>query len=268
MPASSTMTSGRPTVTETPVAPDAAPDVTDLLGGRLRLLQPRDGYRTAIDPVLLAAAAPAEGWASGLDVGTGTGAIMLCLLARIASGHVTGLELFEDHAALAEASLALNGLETRGAVVRGDLRARPAPVAANAFDLVLSNPPYHGPGTTSPHSGRAAAHREEVGLEAWVRFCLRALKPRGTLCLIHRADRLDALLAALSPKAGAVEIIPLWPKAGVPARRVILRAMKGRRTGPALLPGLVLHTADGGYTMAAEKVLREGLSLDDAMGLY
>jgi tRNA1(Val) A37 N6-methylase TrmN6 len=241
---------------------------TDLLGGRLRLMQPAKGYRTAIDPVLLAAAAPETGWTRALDVGAGTGAVMLCLLARVGHGQVTGLECLEEHAALAEASLALNGLEARGAILRGDVLARPAPVPANAFDLVLTNPPYHGPGSASPHPGRAAAHREAVPLDAWVRFCLRALRPGGRLCLIHRADRLDALLAALSGKAGAVEILPLWPKAGRPAKRVILRAIKGRGTPPVLLPGLVLHAAAGGYTMAAEKVLREGLSLDAALDVY
>lgn len=241
---------------------------TPLLNGRVRLLQPADGYRTAIDPVLLAAAAPATGWQQALDVGTGTGAVMLCLLARLGRGRVTGLENHDPHADLAERALDLNGWRGHGGIVRGDVLARPAPVEANAFDLVLTNPPYHGPGSSSPHAGRDAAHRETVPLEAWVRFCLRALKPQGTLCVIHRADRLDTLLAAVGEKAGAVEVIPLWPRLGQPAKRVLLRAVKGRKTPLTLHAGLVLHEADGGYTMAAEKVLRQGLSLDAAMGLY
>lgn len=241
---------------------------TPLLDGRVRLLQPADGYRTAIDPVLLAAAAPATGWEQALDVGAGTGAVMLCLLARLGRGRVMGLERYDPHADLAEEAIALNGWRGHGGIVRGDVLARPAPVEANAYDLVLSNPPYHGPGSSSPHAGRDVAHREEVPLDAWVRFCLRALKPRGTLCLIHRADRLDGLLAALADKAGAVEVIPLWPRQGEAAKRVIVRAVKGRKTPMILHAGLVLHDGDGGYTMAAEKVLRQGLSLDTAMGLF
>jgi tRNA1Val (adenine37-N6)-methyltransferase len=56
--------------------------------------------------------------------------------------------------------------------------------------------------------------------------------------------------------------VPLWPKAGKPAKRLILRARKGIRTGVAMLPGLVLHEADGKYTGAAEAVLRDGVGLD------
>jgi len=103
---------------------------------------------------------------------------------------------------------------------------------------------------------------ESVPLADWLAFCLRMLRSRGSLCVIHRADRLDAILAALHGKAGAVEVIPLWPKAGQPARRVIVRALKGAKSPAILHPGLVLHHMDGTYTDAAQAVLRDGASLD------
>jgi tRNA1(Val) A37 N6-methylase TrmN6 len=39
---------------------------------------------------------------------------------------------------------------------------------------------------------------------------------------------------------------------------VIIRARKGLASPLRLLPGLVLHQADGAYTAAAEKILRGG----------
>ena len=88
------------------------------------------------------------------------------------------------------------------------------------------------------------------------------LARKGTLTVIHRADRLDAVLAGLDGRAGDVAVLPLWPKAGKAARRVVVSARKGV-AGPArLLPGLVLHEADGRYTAAADAVLREGAALD------
>lgn len=239
--------------------PEAAEDT--LLGGRVRLLQPGGGgYRAAIDPVLLAAAVPARDGEAVLDVGVGTGAALLCLMARCPGVAATGLELAPEHAALAERSLALNGW--RGRIVTGDLRARPAPVEGNAFDHVLTNPPYHGPGTRPPDDHRAGAHMEEVPLADWLGFCLRMLRPKGVLTLIHRADRLDGILAALAGKAGAVEVIPLWPKAGQAAKRVIVRARKGARTPAVLHPGLVLHGSDGAFTAEAQAILRDGAALD------
>ena len=55
--------------------------------------------------------------------------------------------------------------------------------------------------------------------------------------------------------------MPLWPKAGRAAKRVIVRARRGSRAPLRLLPGLVLHEADGRYTRAAEDVLRRGAAL-------
>src|SRR2546430_5584269 len=50
---------------------------------------------------------------------------------------------------------------------------------------------------------------------------------RSSLTFIHRADRLEALLALLAGKAGEIALYPLWPGAGKPAKRIILRARKG-----------------------------------------
>lgn len=247
--------------------PPPAPDpvtITTLLGGKVQLVQPKDGYRAAIDPVLLAAAVPSAGWRIGLDVGAGTGAAMLCLLARCQDRHIIGLEVQEDHARLARQSIALNQWQAQAHIVMGDIRLRPS-LTSNAFDQVLSNPPFHGPGTRPPHGGRAVAHMEEIPLEHWIGFCLRMLKPRGGLTVIHRADRLDELLSVLQGKAGAIEVIPLWPKRATPARRVIVRARKGMRTPMVLHPGLILHNSDGSFTDATEAILREGISLDEAL---
>lgn len=243
---------------------DETAQETELLGGRVRFLQPRQGYRAAIDPVLLAAAVPDGDWTSALDVGTGTGAAMLCLLSRCPKKRVAGVELLDAHADLARRSLRLNQMEERGAVVTADLRWRPT-LPPNSFDQVLTNPPFHGPGNVPAHQNRAVAHMESVPIDVWVGFCLRMLRPRGGLTMIHRADRVDDLLVSLHKKAGAVEVIPLWPRAGIAAKRVIIRARKGLKSPAVMHSGLVLHKADGSFTEQTEAILRGGLSLDQAM---
>ena len=78
----------------------------------------------------------------------------------------------------------------------------------------MSNPPFQKAGTHTPPPGasRALAHGEgSADLAAWISFCTRMLKPRGTLTLVHRADRLDDLIALLHGRFGAVTLIPLWP---------------------------------------------------------
>lgn len=231
-----------------------------LLGGRVMLRQPCRGYRAAIDPVLLAAAlsAPRARDRRCLDVGAGVGAAALCLAARLPQMRITGLELQADLARLMAENIALNRYQDRVDVVCGDVMAPPDAVPVGGFDQVMTNPPYHGPGTPPRDPSRACAH-QEVDLGAWIDFCLSRLRHKGRLTLIHRADRLDRVLGGLVGRAGAVTVLPLWPKpdAAVPGR-VIVSARKGVRSPMRLLRGITLHAADGTYTPAALEILAQG----------
>jgi tRNA1(Val) A37 N6-methylase TrmN6 len=129
----------------------------------------------------------------------------------------------------------------------------------------MANPPFMpaGSGRSPRNSGRAQAMVEgAVTLSGWLDFCLRMVRPGGTVTVIHRADRLDELLSGLTGRLGALAVLPLWPHAGEPAKRVIVTGRKGSGAPLTLLPGLVLHRPHGGYTPAAEKVLRAGEGID------
>jgi tRNA1(Val) A37 N6-methylase TrmN6 len=133
------------------------------------------------------------------------------------------------------------------------------------FDHVMTNPPFtpSGRGTRPPGEIKATANMEgEVDLSGWIKAAAKLLNPKGRLVVIHRADRLADLLAAMTGRGlGGIRILPLWPKSGRPAGRVIVSARNGSRRALELLPGLVLHGEDGGHTQAAEAVLRHGESL-------
>lgn len=239
-----------------------------LLDGRVRLRQRRGGYRVAIDPVLLAAAVPARQDERVLDAGVGTGAAALCLAARVDGVRITGLELFGEHVRLARENVTLNNWGDRIEIVAGDLARPPAELPAGLYDHVMANPP-HLPAAgsrPSPDPGKAAANIEgDADLAAWIRFCLSMARAGGTVTLIHRADRAAEVVAGLADGAGDLVTLPLLPAMGRDAKRVIVQARKdvgAEPSGPRLLPGLVLHLAGGGYTDAAEAVLRGGAALD------
>lgn len=227
-----------------------------LLDGRLILRQPVKGYRAAVDPVLLAAAVRAAPGHRVLDAGCGTGAAALCLAARLPHAAITGLEIQGAYAALARESAVLNRMEARVSIVEGDLAHPPE---LGTFDVVMTNPPFAAAGTPPPDAGLATAHMEShLGLAAWIKACLALAKTGGRLVVIHRADRVSELLAALSAGCGDIHVLPILPKAGEAARRVIVDAGKGRRTPDTLSAGFVLHEDDGRYTAAADAVLRGG----------
>ena len=236
-----------------------------LLDGAVRLRQPRQGYRAAIDPVFLAAAVPAWRGERVLELGVGNGAAALCLAHRVPGCGVVGLERQHDVAALAARNAALNGMADRVEIVAADLLDPPASVKARRFDHVMANPPYLPPGRADRRKPGARVASDVEGsadLRAWVDCALRRVKPRGTVTFIHRADRLDALLAAFEGRAGGIVVMPLWPKAGASAKRVIVRARTGVATPLVLTAGLVLHRPNGSFTDAAERILRGGAALD------
>ena len=237
-----------------------------LLGGRVRLLQPEKGYRAAIDPVLLAAAIDASPDQSILDVGCGVGAAALCLATRLRGISVVGIDVQDELVELARANAAANGLADRVTFLGGDLHDPPRELVPNSFDQVMTNPPFEVPGRgrLPPEASKARASVEDpLGFEGWLRSCLRLLRPKGRITLIHRADRLDEILSVLRREAGEILVFPLWPgPPTAPAKRVIIRARKAVRAPLRMAPGLVLHGNKGAYTPEAEAVLRHGEALN------
>lgn len=239
-----------------------------LLGGRLFMRQPKDGYRAAIDPVFLAAAVP-ETDGLVLDAGCGTGAASLCYGYRVPQARVTGLELRADWASIAEENLRANGMADRVAIVRGDLLQPPRDLTPGSFDEVMANPPYLAVDRAdmrNPPADAPATVEGEAKLADWIEFALAMAKPKGGITLVQRADRLDEILACLTGKAGGIVVFPLWPRApgtpgGQDARRIVLHARKGVGTPMRLAAGLVLHEDDGAYTDAAQSILTDGLAL-------
>jgi tRNA1(Val) A37 N6-methylase TrmN6 len=246
--------------------------VTDdaLLGGRLKLLQPARGHRAGHDAILLAAAAPRATHA--VDLGAGVGAAGLALLVRGAARHVALVDVDQDLVRLAAANAERNGFAERVTAVQAEVstlarRGGPAKPAAAGADLVVMNPPFNDPRQhrSSPDPRRRRAHAAaETDVAQWIATAERLLRGNGRLILIHRPEKIAAILAALEGRFGAVELIPVQARAGAPAIRLIVRAQKGKRTPLAMLPPFVLAGDDGLPTHAAEAVLRGAGALDSA----
>ena len=237
-----------------------------LLGGRVRLRQPRLGLRAGLDAVLLAAGIPARPGQRVLEAGCGSGAGFLCLAARVPGLRIIAVERDPALAALARANAAANGLAEQVEVIEGDVRdaalARRLPRCDHAF----ANPPFWPGGTAPPEARRQAMTHacpaEAASLAEWAGFLARPLADRGTLSLILPAARLDQGMAALATAGAAgTLLVPFWPRAGMAAKRVLLQARRGGRGPARIAPGLVLHAAGEGFTAAAEAVLRDAAGL-------
>lgn len=241
------------------------PEITEdrLLGGRVRLLQPAGGLRAGHDAVLLAAAVPAKPGERVLELGCGTGAAFLCLAARVPGIEVVAVEREPTLAALARENAALNGLADRVTILEGDVAdpalRRALPRCAQGF----ANPPFWADGTAPPTDlRRAATHADATGLDAWAGCLAAALGHGGGARLILPAARFaDGLVALAGAGFGSPALLPLWPRQGVAAKRVVLAARRGGKGPGRVLPGLVLHDNDGATPMA-QAILRDGGALD------
>lgn len=228
------------------------------LGGRLVLAQPKPGYRAGADAALLAAASEAGPGERVIEAGCGAGAALLSAAVRGPGATFIGVERDPAALALALRNIEANGLANRVEAIGADIAAGFKPLGLERFDAALCNPPFFDDPNAlrAPHPSRTGAWMADDGLEAWTGFLLAAVKDGGRITLIHRADRLADMLALLGAKAGSFRIRPVQPFPDAPAKRVLVRCIRGGKAPLVLLPALVLHERGGGHTEQAEAMLR------------
>ncbi|WP_158626023.1 tRNA1(Val) (adenine(37)-N6)-methyltransferase [Arsenicitalea aurantiaca] len=232
--------------------------------------QPAAGFRAGLDSVLLGASV-GEGRKSLLELGAGVGTAALVAMAHNPDLDAVLLERDAATAALATDNVARNGFNARARVLCLDVTAPgssrlAAGVMADAYGSVIANPPYYGSGegSSAPHPGRAAArHMDADQLDLWVRAAATSVAPRGEVIFIHRAESLPPLLGAFDRRFGGITVLPLAPRPGRPATRILIRALKGSRAPMTLLATRALHAVEGrGFAPEFEAIFRGSARLD------
>ena len=232
-------------------------DIIHVLDKRVELAQPKDGFRTSIDAILLAAACPAKAGDNILDLGCGLGSAALCVLRRVEGTSLTGIDILPEAVELSQHNAMLNKMEQRTHFRCVDIRD----FDSLSFDHVICNPPYLDAGEhiRSPSEAKATAMgfgEDDMDLKDWIDCAHRSIQGQGSLTMVHRADALDDIIRSMGKRFGAIDVFPLWPRPGMNAKRVIVRARKNRKTGTSIHAGLALHEGEG-YTTEAERILRD-----------
>ncbi len=230
-----------------------------LLDKKVKIFQPVNGYRASTDAVLLSSLVRIKNGDGILDVGSGTGAISLCLAHRLQNlnPQITGLEIQPELAELSNASAQANGFSAR--FLNCDIRQKISGLNGGSFDHVITNPPYAEKDMPSPYTGKATAHNfSDFTLTAWINFCLRMTKPQGYFYIINRAEAIDEILAAVHKKTGDIQIIPVFSKPRQNAKRIMIIARKASRSPAIIHQGITIHTPNGTYTPQAQNILRKG----------
>lgn len=210
------------------------------LDGRLKVIQSRTGYRFSVDAVLLAEFVTTRPGDVVVDFGAGCGVIPLVLLLSRPVGFAVGIEIQAELADQAVRNAALNGLNDKMCVIRGDVRR--LPLKESSADVVLCNPPYRkkGSGRVNPDHQRAVARHEILlSLDDILHAARSLLRVKGRLAMIYPASRLVDIMVrmrgfGLEPKRLRV----LYPGTTSESKLVLIEASLGGRGGLKIMPPL------------------------------
>ncbi len=226
----------------------------------MTLSQPAQGYRFALDALLLAdfVLPPAAG--PCLDLGTGCGVVALLLARRFPQQHFVGLELQAALVRSAQRNVQHNGLQQRVTMVQGDIRQARSLFPAGAFATVVSNPPYRalGHGRLNPCAEKAIARHELVlTLPQFLQAAQHVLCQRGVLTMVYHPARLAELCVQLE----AAHLRPrrlrvVHARLSTPASMVLIEAVHAGRESLTVLPPLCVYDAAGVYTAEMHSIFQ------------
>lgn len=177
-----------------------------------------------------------------LDVGTGTGAVALCLMARIPGIDITAIDVSDEMLAAARQNFELNG--KNAIFINADISSWRT---NKTFDLVITNPPYFR-GMPAVHN---AHHNADLTL--WTRKCIARVRPNGTFATIVDAAACAPVIAETSHHCGDIKILPLFSNKNI-AERVLLSARVGRASHTTIFSPLPMN---------CETILRDGHPVKD-----
>ncbi|MDR3186852.1 MAG: methyltransferase [Holosporaceae bacterium] len=224
-----------------------------ILGGKIKLFQPKNGYRVAVDPVILASLVSLKPQHRVLDVGCGTGAISLILKLKEKTAEITAIDTDDEMCRICQRNAQANSLDLE--VIAAEVGSSHDPLENRFFDVVVTNPPFFAIQSSRPSGAGRFANFETVDLKRWISYCSKKLKSNGVFFIIHCATRTGDILEALNG-VGAVEILPLFPKEGKEAKRVVIKCQKNNKSGSKIFPGLFMHNADGSYSANLDNILK------------
>ncbi|MBP0616749.1 tRNA1(Val) (adenine(37)-N6)-methyltransferase [Jiella mangrovi] len=242
--------------------------------GAFAVFQPQGwGYRSGLDALLLAACVPHERAGRIADLGAGSGVVGFAAAHRAPGAAVMLAEAEPVMVELCRSSIDQPQnlkLSSRLSVATIDIGAprkirEAAGLPDSAFDLVLTNPPFHPANhrrTPDPVRDRALFASADMTLDRWVAVAAALLAPGGRLVTVLRGDLLAGALKALRGGLGGLTILPVHTKEGAPAERVVIAAKKGSRAPLKLLAGIVLNDAAGRPTALCQDISKGTATLD------
>lgn len=239
---------------------EKAETIDSLFGGRLQIIQKKEGYRFSIDALLLASFVQARAQDQIIDLGTGCGIIPLILAYQKKGQKIIGVEIQPTLADLARRNVLLNNFGGQIEIWERDFKELLKESRREFFDLVITNPPYRrlGAGRLNPHPEKAIARHEiKATLPDILQVAHNILREKGRLAIIYPARRVVDLFKELRQKHLEPKKVQfVHSRLNEEARLVLVEAFKEGRVQTEVLPPFILYAAKGVYSPAAQKIFQ------------
>jgi tRNA1Val (adenine37-N6)-methyltransferase len=219
--------------------------------GVVTIVQQKKGHRFTLDSILLADFCRIKPLDKILEPGTGTGIISLLLAKKYPRVRIIAVEMQTALADLCHQNIIDNGLDNHMILLEQDIRALKGELKTLSFDVIVANSPYtkSGGGKQSPRPERLLSrHERGADIVTWLDLGM-FLKNKGRYFLVFPADRLSELISSLRMRRLEPKRIRfVHPYDGKPASLVLIEAVKSAGIGLEVLPPLIVHDTDSGYT--------------------
>ena len=219
----------------------------------LKIVQNKNYFNFSLDSILLPNFAPiTENTKLILDLCTGNAPVPLVLTTKT-NAKIIGVELQKEVFELAKESVELNDLSEQIELINDNINNIVTKYETDTFDLITCNPPYFKHSeqsiTNDNEIKSIARHEIYMELEDVFKISKKLLKNGGSICMVHRTDRLMEIIEKM--KNNNIEpkrVQFIYPKMNSESNLVLVDGRKNGKTGLKVLTPLYVHNEDGSYT--------------------
>lgn len=219
----------------------------------LKIVQNKNYFNFSLDSILLPNFAPiTENTKLILDLCTGNAPVPLVLTTKT-NAKIIGVELQKEVFELAKESVELNNLTEQIELINDNINNIVTKYETDTFDLITCNPPYFKHSeqsiTNDNEIKSIARHEIHMELEDVFKISKKLLKNGGSICMVHRTDRLMEIIEKM--KNNNIEpkrVQFIYPKMNSESNLVLVDGRKNGKTGLKVLAPLYVHNEDGSYT--------------------
>lgn len=219
----------------------------------LKIVQNKNYFNFSLDSILLPNFAPiTENTKLILDLCTGNAPVPLVLTTKT-NAKIIGVELQKKVFELAKESVELNDLSEQIELINDNINNIVTKYETDTFDLITCNPPYFKHSeqsiTNDNEIKSIARHEIHMELEDVFKISKKLLKNGGSICMVHRTDRLMEIIEKM--KNNNIEpkrVQFIYPKMNSESNLVLVDGRKNGKTGLKVLAPLYVHNEDGSYT--------------------